>query len=249
MDSSWLVVGEFSCVLLLLKTLCPTRTGKKPSLRSKKLYPETKTAYALVAVALLLPAECCGCSSMSKHCWRVCWLAGISVWAKSGGWPDLPGKWWLHGPDPSLTSNDTVTNGWTGVITHAAENKESKSSVIGGWAASWWGVSYEDILDGWGKQQQVGFYISFKPSRLLEHLLLVQKHARDAAPDTWHSAWVKPSNVVTVGMLLKVPFVLQFHPHLFNRSGAYQALFELTLNGKMDLTAQMDDIFTLEGLL
>ena len=39
-----------------------------------------------------LATGCCNACN-TWHCWEVYWLVGISVWAKSGGGPDLHGKW------------------------------------------------------------------------------------------------------------------------------------------------------------
>lgn len=37
---------------------------------------------------------------------------------------------------------------------------------------------------GEGGQEPGGFYLSSKPRELFRHLLLMQKHVRDAVPDT-----------------------------------------------------------------
>lgn len=49
----------------------------------------------------------CNASIISGHCWEVCWLARITVWAKSGGRSDPCAEWWVQWPD---LSSVTVTN-------------------------------------------------------------------------------------------------------------------------------------------
>lgn len=41
----------------------------------------------------------CNTSITSVHYWEVCWLARITVWAKSGGRADPCGEWWVQWPD------------------------------------------------------------------------------------------------------------------------------------------------------
>lgn len=97
---------------LLLKTCCPTY-GESPPQRH---FIQRQRQIIDGLQEDMLAAGCYNASDTFGHCWEVCWLARITVEAKSGARADPHREWCYQEPDPSMYSSAVVTNvrrgGW-----------------------------------------------------------------------------------------------------------------------------------------
>lgn len=92
---------------LLLKTRCPTYAESPP----QRHFIQRQRQIIDGLQEDMLAAGCCNASNtLLWHCWEVCWLARITVEAKSGARADPHGEWCYQEPDPSMYSSAVVTN-------------------------------------------------------------------------------------------------------------------------------------------
>lgn len=201
MDCGGLVGGgKFSCKFthcpdqtpidmykLLIKTCCPTYAESPPPQRH---FIQRQRQITVCLQKDFLAARCCNANNSSVHWWEVYWLARITFWAKSGGRPDPHEEWWFQQHDPSLCSSVMVTNVRMRRMRHTGQ--ETRLDSNRGRCDSYkkkdrTGQRDDEELDErsemWMRAAACLFRVSCKPQELLRHLLLMQKHARDAVPD------------------------------------------------------------------
>lgn len=106
MDSGWLVGGQISCESHATLTRLPsintsfwwrhTVPKHAESPPPRHFIQRQRQIMNCLQERLWVVGYCNACIT-SGHCWEVCWLARISVWAKSGGRSDPRGEWCSSG--------------------------------------------------------------------------------------------------------------------------------------------------------